>query len=512
MASPRISVGILGDQLLMDHPALAAALEQTAAENITVVLVESTAKLRMYPWQRKKLVLLLSAMRHYAQWLEEQGYRVDYRQADTFMAGLRRHVRDHTPDRVLTMAASHYAGRTMQTGRLSAQLGMPVEVLPNSQFLVEQFNPYPEPEPGKRYVMEHFYREMRRHFDVLLEPDGEPVGGQWNFDKQNRKPLPNDLDPPTPARYDADEITQQVMDEVAAMPNGIGTVAGFNLAVTHQQAASALGNFMALRMEQFGPYEDAMSARHATLFHSVLSPYVNLGLLEPMQMVRAAERAHHAGRAPINSVEGFVRQVLGWREFMYWQYWRQMPGMGEQNAWDAQRPLPEFFWDGDTDMNCLRHAVRRALDMGYTHHIERLMLLCNFCMMAGVNPAAVNDWFMACFIDAYDWVMPPNVIGMGLNADGGLTATKPYISSANYINKMGDYCQGCRYHHKQRTGEDACPFNFLYWNFLIKYEERLRANPRLGRNVLGLRHLDAEEREAVQEQARAFLAGLNSEK
>lgn len=503
------TVWILGDQLLQEHPALQAAEAAVGREQVRVLLIESQTRRKKYPYQRKKLVLLLSAMRHYAQDLAAQGYHVDYRKAPTFSAGLHQHLDEYPTDRLATMAASHYAGRQFQQ-QLATSLKLPVELLPNSQFLVEQFNPYPDPAPEKRYVMENFYREMRRHFDVLMEDDGKPAGGAWNFDKENRKPLPKRIDLPAAPSYAPDAITQQVMAEIEAEAWGVGSVDGFDLAVTRKEAASALGNFIEHRLENFGAYEDAMTQRHTTLFHSVLSPYVNLGLLEPMQMVRAAERAYNEERAPINSVEGFIRQVLGWREFMYWQYWRQMPEMLAKNSWNATGDLPLFFWDASqTEMNCLRHVIQRAIDSGYTHHIERLMVICNFAMLAGLDPRQVNNWFMSCYIDAYEWVMPPNVIGMGLNADGGLTATKPYIASANYINKMSDYCGGCRYHHKIHTGDDACPFNFLYWNFLIQHEVRLRANPRLGKNVLGLRHLDEKGRAAVQAQATIFLATMD---
>jgi deoxyribodipyrimidine photolyase-related protein len=285
-------------------------------------------------------------------------------------------------------------------------------------------------------------------------------------------------------------------------------VDGFNYAVTHEQAAQALDEFIEQRLVQFGVYEDAMSGKHDTLFHSVLSPYINIGLLEPMQMARAAEAAYDAGRAPINSVEGFVRQVIGWREYIYWQYWRQMPDLVHKNSWEAGRAMPAFFWDGDTRMNCLAHVIRRVIESGWTHHIERLMVVSNFCLMAGIHPQAVLEWFITFYIDAYDWVMQPNVVGMGLNADDGMTATKPYISSANYIHRMSDYCEGCYFKPDQRTGERACPYNYLYWNFLIQHEETLRANARFGPAVLGLRHLDEDERHAVQQQAKAFLDSL----
>jgi deoxyribodipyrimidine photolyase-related protein len=507
MTNQPVSIWILGDQLLRAHPAIAAAETMTGREQIHVVLVESTARLSQMPYQRKKLVLLLSAMRHYADWLRVQGYQVEYIQADDFITGLRDHITFHTSSRLLTMAASEYTTRTLQRERLAGAIEIPVDVLPNTQFLVGQFDPIPNPTPGKRYVMENFYRAMRRHFGVLMDGE-EPEGGQWNYDKLNRKPLPADARPPEPFRCPPDEATQAVMREVGAFPVAVGTVDGFDLAVSHEQARAALDHFINTRLRDFGPYEDAMSSEHHTLYHSVLSLYVNIGLLKPLEMVAAAEQAYREGAAPLNSVEGFIRQVLGWREFMYWQYWRQMPAMLEANDWNATRAMPQMFWDGQTDMRCIRHVVERAIASGYTHHIERLMIICNFCVLAGIHPQAVNDWFLSFFIDAYDWVMQPNVVGMGLNADGGLTATKPYISSANYINTMSDYCKGCRYNHKQRTGPNACPFNALYWNFLIQHEQKLKSNPRFGPAVLGVNRIAETERQAIQAQAAAFLEGL----
>ncbi len=501
------AVWILGDQLPENHPALQAAEAEAGKENVRVLLVQSQARTHKQPYHRRKLVLLFSAMRHYAAELRARGYQVDYLKAPTFGAGLRQFVQEQQPDRLFTMAASEFNGRSFQQHQLASIVGIPVTLLPNTQFLVGQYDPYPNQNNDKKVVMENFYREMRRHFDVLLE-DGEPAGGEWNYDKENRKSLPKEIELPDLPRFEPDSVTQEVMDEVAASDHGIGVVDGFDLAVTRQQALAAFDDFLAHRLPNFGAYEDAMTERHATLFHSVLSPYLNIGLLEPLELIEGAAMAYTAGDAPINSVEGFVRQILGWREYIYWQYWRQMPKLVEQNSWEAKRPLPDFFWSADTDLNCLRHVIERAIGAGYNHHIERLMVLCNFCLLAGIEPMAVNSWFLAHYIDAYEWVMLPNVLGMGLNADGGQTATKPYIASANYINKMGDYCGGCRFNHKQRHGEDACPFSFLYWNFLLQHEEILRANPRLGPNVLGLRYLDDDERTAVRHQAQQFLQNL----
>jgi deoxyribodipyrimidine photolyase-related protein len=267
-------------------------------------------------------------------------------------------------------------------------------------------------------------------------------------------------------------------------------------------------DFFDRRLAEFGPYEDAMSSAYDTIYHSRLSPYLNLGLLDPLILAQEAQKRFDDGQAPINSVEGFIRQVVGWREYIYWQYWRLMPELAGSNYWGADRPLPGMFWDGNTKMNCLQHTIRRALQSGYTHHIERLMIVSNFCLLAGIDPAAVNDWFLSAYVDAYEWVMLPNVYGMGLYADGGLIATKPYIASSNYINKMSDYCQTCSFDRKSRTGEQACPFNFLYWDFILRYEDTLRSNPRMSRNLLGLRHLDREQRRLVQESAAQFLNHL----
>ncbi|MFZ1396060.1 MAG: cryptochrome/photolyase family protein [Candidatus Promineifilaceae bacterium] len=506
----KTAVWILGDQLLEKHPALQVAEAEVGRENVRVLLVQSAARTGKLPYHRRKLVLLFSAMRHYAEALRARGYEVDYVKAPTFAAGLRQFVAAHQPERLFTMMASEWNGRSFQQNQLAQIVGIPVTLLPNTQFLVGQFDPYPNHSPDKNVIMEYFYREMRRHFGVLLD-DGQPVGGDWNYDKENRKSLPKKIDLPDVPRFEPDGITQEVIDEVAAAGHGVGSLAGFDLAVTRPQALAAFGDFLQHCLPNFGAYEDAMTARHQTVFHSVLSPYLNLGLLEPLELIQGAEMAYAAGDAPINSVEGFVRQILGWREYIYWQYWQQMPGLVEKNSWGAKRPLPQFFWDAQTDMNCLHHVIERALGTGYNHHIERLMVLCNFCLLAGIEPMAVNDWFLAHYIDAYEWVMLPNVLGMGLNADGGVTATKPYIASANYIHKMGDYCGGCRFNHKQRHGEDACPFNFLYWHFLLQHEETLRANPRLGPNVLGLRYLDEGERTAVRHQAQQFLQNLPTE-
>lgn len=502
-----VSIWILGDQLMDRHPALKLAEESTGSES-TVVMIDSTARFGRLPYHRKKQVLLRSAMRHYAARLQSLGITVDYRRDQDFVTGLQHHLAAFGSDRLLTMAAAEYPTRQFQD-QLDTLLGVSVDLLPNQQFLVNSFDPYPDRDRAKRVVMEPFYRSMRRHFNVLVEDDGTPVGGSWNYDRENRKRLRQTIALPRPRSFVPDEITLEVMDQVRTS-DGVGSVDGFDYPVTRTDALAALEDFLEHRLPKFGPYEDAMTSRSDVVFHSVLSPAMNLGLLEPMEVISRAESVYRAGEAPVQSVEGFVRQILGWREFMFWQYWRQMPGLWEANAWDARRPLPRFLWNGETEMNCIRRVTTRVLDRGYSHHIERLMVVCTWCLLSGVDPQAVSQWFLSFYIDASEWVVLPNVIGMGLNADGGITATKPYIASGFYIDRMSDYCRDCRYSPRVRTGEDACPFTILYWDFLIKHEETLRSNPRLGPSVLGLRRIDAVERQEIRTAASQLLSALPS--
>ena len=502
-----ITVWILGDQLLHDHPALKLAEEQSERDQIVVLMIESEARTCRFPYQLKKLVLLFSAMRHYAERLRSSGYQVDYRISPTTTFAIKDHIQLHHPKALFMMAASEYSGREYQQN-WETSLNIPVTIIPNSQFLVGRYNPYPEPLSGKRYVQEGFYRKMRQHFNLLMQANGEPRGGQWNFDKENRRKLPKSVQPALPISFEPDTITRKVMAEVDYKFRGVGDVGGFNLAVTHEDAQLAADDFFKHRLPDFGAYEDAMSSAYNTIYHSRLSPYLNIGLLEPLNLVKEAENRFENDQVPINSVEGFVRQLVGWREYIYWQYWRLMPELSDSNYWEATRSLPSFFWDGGTKLNCLNHVITRALETGYTHHIERLMILSNFCQLVGIKPDEVNTWFLSVYLDAYEWVMLPNVFGMGLYADGGQVGTKPYISSANYINKMSDYCLSCSFNQKLRTGEGACPYNYLYWNFILENEKRLRSNPRMGRSLLGLRYIDQIERQKIQEQANEFLDRL----
>jgi deoxyribodipyrimidine photolyase-related protein len=499
------SVWVLGDQLLETHPAIQTAEQQFTRQDVTVLLIESRAQTRRMPYHAKKLVLLFSAMRHYAEELREAGFLVDYRVAESTESGLLAHFIMNPSNTLFTMEASSVGGRRFQSS-LSSLLNVQTVLVPNTQFLCERFDPLPDVTAEKVIRQEQFYRKIRQHFSLLIDDQGQPVGGQWNYDQKNRQPLPKTLAVPKYQRIEPDLVTQEVMAEVKQHAIHTGSEIGFDLGVTREQAKRALVDFLDNRLPNFGTYEDGMRQDESVLFHSKLAQYLNIGLLDPLDLARAAEQRYIEGSVAINNVEGFIRQVIGWREYMYWQYQRLMPGLAEGNYFEAVNPLPGFFWNADeTRMNCLKKVIGGVLRSGYAHHIERLMVLSNFCLLAGIDPQAVYEWFSCAFIDAYEWVMVPNVYGMGLYADGGMVGSKPYIASANYINRMSDYCTGCIYDKKQRTGQGACPYNFLYWQFLLKHQEKLVQNNRMARMLHNLRFLDDDERIAVQNQADAFI-------
>ncbi len=469
-------------------------------------MVESSRSLRSRPWHRHKLILVLSAMRHFAASLRAEGWQVDYRRAPDFRRALHEHQQIYRPQRWVVMRPATWQGAQFVA---SLRQWLPLEVMPNRMFLAAPDDLGTARSP----LLETFYRRMRRRTGFLMDGD-QPVGGRWNFDADNRHPprkawRKGDLRdlPPIPT-FAPDAITQQVIAEVAQVETAWGRLDGFALPVTRTDALRFFDDFIAHRLPGFGPYEDAMVSGAPVLFHSLISPLINLGLLERDELCAAAERAWREGRAPLQSVEGFIRQLIGWREFIYAIYWREMPRLREMNVLQAVRPLPRFYWDAQTDMACLRESVQGVRERGYTHHIQRLMILSNFAMLAGVCPQELNEWFLSTYVDAYDWVVTPNVIGMGTFADGGIVGTKPYAASANYIHKMSTYCERCRYNPRLRTGPNACPFNALYWDFVARHAARLDANPRTSMPVKALRAMPAAEVAALRAQAAQFLEAL----
>jgi len=443
-------------------------------------------------------------MHHFADELRAEGFEVDHRVAESLPAGLRAHCDEFGVERVFAMEPMSWDGRAMLH-----RLG--VDVYPNDQFLCHYADFAAWIADRTTFKMEDFYRWQRVRLDVLMEPDDgvpRPVAGQWNFDHDNREPPPKDGRRwPAITKFKLDDVDRAIIADLDA--NDVwGANPDGTWPVTRQQALVRLDEFIAEGLKPFGPHEDAMLAAEWKLAHSTLASSLNLGLLHPDEVIAAAEAAYRSGDAPINSVEGFIRQVIGWREYVWGLYWLWMPSYRTANVLQATRPVPPaFLTAGSTHMACVASVIDHLDSHGYAHHIERLMVLGNLALTAGVDPQAMVEWMWASFVDGAEWVMLPNVIGMALFADGGQMATKPYASGGAYLNKMGDSCKGCRYNPKKRTGDDACPFTTLYWDFLARNEEALLGNHRLSRQLAAMRRLS--DLPAVRERAVEVLGQLD---
>lgn len=504
---------VLGDQLTRSI----AGLRDLDLARDVVLMAEVTSETTYVPHHPKKIALLLAAMRHFAASLQAEGVKVRYVRLDDpdnsqSLAGeVRRAVDGLRPERlVLTEPGEWRVLEDMRAWREAA--GIETEIRHDDRFFCSrrEFAAWAE---GRRQLrMELFYREMRKKTGFLMRPDGEPEGGRWNFDAENRKPLPKHARLPDPRRFDPDAATREVLALVAErFGHHFGELEPFWFAVTRDQALEALEHFVQTALPWFGDYQDAMRQGEDWLFHSALSQYLNCGLLVPQEVCAAVERVWQHGKAPLNSAEGFIRQVLGWREYVRGIYWLRMPGYASLNALEAKRPLPWFYWTAETDLNCLRQALGQTRREALSHHIQRLMVTGNFALLIGVLPAEICEWYLAVYADAYEWVELPNTLGMVMHADGGYLGSKPYAASGNYINKMSDFCRHCRYDVAKKNGEDACPFNYLYWNFLIENRRRLARNPRLGQVYRTLDRLPPARVEAIEADSRRFLAGLGAD-
>jgi deoxyribodipyrimidine photolyase-related protein len=494
---------VLGDQLDRRSPALLAA---DKAKDIVAMLEVRNESKRV--WSHKaRTVLFLSAMRHFAAWLATNGFRVEYTKiddasADSFSSALETLIRKlEVPELVMTEAGEH--GVQEEISAVCRTCNIEMNVLPDSHFLcsLDEFRQWRE--GRKSLVMEHFYRNMRQRLGILME-DGKPAGGNWNFDRDNRKHFGKQgpgLLPPWP-EFEPDSITQQVMQDVSGIfPDNPGELESFNWPVTRDQALVQLEYFIANRLPAFGPFQDAMWQDEAFLYHSGLASSLNLKLLSPREVIDRAVSAYETGDAPIGSVEGFVRQLLGWREYVRGLYWTEMPDYLDCNALDADASLPAFYWNGKTDMACLKEVIGQTLKYGYAHHIQRLMVTGLFAMLLGVRPREIHAWYLAVYVDAVEWVELPNTFGMTQYADGGLLASKPYAASGRYIQRMSNYCAGCRFRPDQSTGDRACPFTTLYWDFLMRHEKRFADHPRAAMQWRMLNRLDAGKRKAIRARA-----------
>ncbi len=512
MAEPlRHLVLVLGDQLDRD----AAAFDGFDAASDAVWMAE-VAEESTHVWSSQpRTAMFLAAMRHFAQALRAAGRPLHYTALDdagnrgSLAAQLAADIERLRPQALVMTAPGDW--RVLQALRaVAAAAGLELDVREDRHFFctVREFAAHAK---GRKTLrMEFFYREMRRRHGVLLTAAGEPEGGEWNYDADNRKPFgpqgPGFV--PPRATFEPDALTREVMALVGRRFEGHpGRLDSFAWPVTRAQALVAMQRFIDERLAGFGDVQDAMWPGEPWLWHSHLAAALNLKLLHPREVVAAAEAAYRAGRAPLAAVEGFIRQILGWREYVRGIYWTRMPGYLERNELGAHEPLPAWYWTGDTSMACLRDAITQTLEHGYAHHIQRLMVTGLYALLLGVDPKAVHAWYLAVYVDAVEWVELPNTLGMSQYADGGVMASKPYIATGQYIARMSPACKGCRFDPARRTGDTACPITTLYWDFLMRHEQRLAANPRMALQVKNLARLDAAERGAVAARAAAIRRG-----
>ncbi len=499
---------VLGDQLTRGL----ASLRDVKSGDV-VLMMEVQEEATHVPHHKQKIVFIFSAMRHFAEELRAEGLTVDYVNLDdakntgSFAGELARAVKRHKPDQIEVTEPGEW--RVLKSMRgWEADVGVAVTIHDDDRFFATRARFLTWAEDRKSLRMEFFYREMRREHNLLMAGD-DPMGGQWNFDHDNRKSLPKYVHPPKRKRFEPDAITREVITLVAArFGHHFGDLEPFGWAVTCEGALEALDHFITQCLPKFGDYQDAMKIDNVFLYHSVISPYLNAGLLTAREVCEAAQAAYEQGAAPLNAVEGFIRQILGWREYVRGIYWLKMPDYKNSNALDAARPLPDFYWTADTAMNCMSQAIGDTKRHAYAHHIQRLMITGNFALLAGLNPREVEEWYHLVYADAYEWVELPNTHGMALFADGGLLASKPYAASGAYIDRMSDYCSGCHYSPTIKIGEKACPFNILYWDFLIRNQDKLGKNPRMSMPYSTLKKMDAGRKEQIHAEATAFLDGL----
>lgn len=482
--------------------------------NDVVMMCEVMKEASYVKHHKKKLVYIFSAMRHFALQLHKLGYKVCYTKLDdpkntgSFYSEIQRVVEKLCIQKLIVTEPGEYRVlKDIQSWQ--KDFSIDVEIRIDDRFLatIGEFTNWAK--GYKQLRMEYFYRYMRIKHDILLDNDGNPEGGQWNYDSQNRKTPSSDIKIPDSYKSVADDITKRVIELVGqTFVDNFGDIKPFNYAVTREQALEALDLFVKERLSDFGDYQDAMLEGQAWMYHSHISMYINSGLLLPMECIKAAVKAYYNGNAPLNAVEGFIRQILGWREFVRGIYWLKMLGYRDMNYLGATRKLPSFYWDANNKMNCLYQCVKETKQNAYAHHIQRLMVLGNFALLAGIDPKYVNEWYLLVYADAYEWVELPNVSGMVLFADGGYLASKPYAASGSYIKKMSNYCDKCHYSVNKKNGIDACPFNYLYWDFLARNKSRLATNPRLAMIYKSYENMTDEKKELIRQDSKKFLEDL----
>ena len=500
----RTLVLVLRDQL----DRTAAVFENLDPSRDAVAMTEADVNRGRFPDHKQRLALGWAAMRHFRDDLRERGWTVHYQPADASDRAddapefLRHQIAEHQPERVAVTEPGRF--EVLEAiEQVCEEAGVECTVHADDHFLATHDTFEQWADGRKELTLEYFYRERRREYDVLVTDDGDPVGGDWNYDDDNQESFGADgpgMVPDGPT-FERDATTEAVLDLVTdQFADAPGALDDFRWPTTPAQAEQALDDFIEHRLPHFGTYQDAMWTGRAFLYHSRLSAALNLKLLDPLDVVERVEQAYYDDHAPLNAVEGFVRQVLGWREFVRGVYWLRGPEYVERNAMNATADLPNFYWTGDTDMKCLEDCVGQVREHAYAHHIPRLMVMGLFGLLYGVDPQQMNEWHESMYIDAWEWVSTPNMVGMALYADGGVVGSKPYTASGKYINRMSNYCSHCRYDPDQATGEDACPFTSLYWNFLDRHQEQLSGNRRMNFQLANVRRKDDEELQAIAER------------
>lgn len=500
---------ILGDQLNVEMSSLSGFNKATDVILMSEVHQEAT----YVKHHKKKIAFVFSAMRHFAKQLEDLSYQVIYVQYDA--AENRGSLFEQTkwacaqqPFSAIKVSQPGEYRLVEEIAFWQSKLNLPVEVTADNRFIASQQFFVDWAEGRKQYRMEFFYRELRKKTGTLMDAK-QPVGGKWNYDAENRKSLGKNPSVPDRAHIAPDTITKDVLKLVQnQFSEHFGQLEDFDFAVTRDGALAVLEEFIKTRLGDFGQYQDAMLEGNPWLFHSHIGLYLNTGLLMPAEVIKAAEEAYIKGHVPINSAEGFIRQILGWREYIRGFYWYFMPELKQQNYLNAETKLPGFYWTGDTKMNCLSQCVKDTKEYAYAHHIQRLMVLGNFALLTGIKPDEINEWYLLVYADAYEWVELPNVSSMVLYADGGQLASKPYAASGSYINKMSNYCVSCHYSVKEKTGSQACPFNYLYWHFLYRHQQQFERNPRMAMIYKTMSKMDQTKFAHMLEDADTFLLKL----
>ena len=502
---------ILGDQLSATLP----GLQQLDKRHDWIVMAEVGVEARYVAHHQQKIALIFSAMRHFAGSLRRAGWQVHYHYYDSeqpelgLQDVLLQFLAQNPARQIYVTECGEYRLHQQMLETWPQQLGIPVTLVEDKRFICSKAAFAQWADGRKQLRMEYFYREMRRMTGLLMEA-GQPVGGQWNFDNSNRAPYRGDPVVPTPPAFVYDDIDKAVFTLVASeFANHPGTLTHFNWPTTREQALQALSTFIDTRLRWFGDYQDAMQQSQHFMFHSLISTSLNCGLLTALEVCQAAQQAWQENKAPINAVEGFIRQIIGWREYVRGIYWLYMPEYAGQNVLDNTRNLPDYYWTGETRMACMKACFENTFDHAYAHHIQRLMVTGNFALLTGITPIQICNWYLAVYADAYDWVELPNTLGMVMHADGGLLASKPYAASGSYIHKMSDYCRHCEYQVKTSTEHNSCPFNSLYWNFIARHSDQFSNNPRMRMIYRSYERMSEEKKQALQARSSYLLEHVN---